>query len=266
MTPINSLDPRAYWEDRLAQNYTTGGVGYLGLGEAYNNWMYRVRRHIFLDEVRRSRSDGNNIDVLDIGSGTGFYVDLWHELGISRLTGSDLTTVAVERLNEMYPLDRFVQLDAAERFPFDDAAFDFISMMDVLFHIVDDDDFRRALTNVFRALRPGGHFIFTDNFVRTSAVRIPHQASRRLVDIEQALVQTGFEIMRKRPVFFLMNAPIDSTSRLHHQWWRFLTRIVSKRDTLGDVVGAALFPIELALVSRLQEGPSTEIMLCRRRS
>ena len=266
MTPITTLDPRSYWEERLARNYTIGGVGYLGLGEAYNNWMYRVRRHIFLDEVRRLPADWTKVDVLDIGSGTGFYIDLWHELGVSRLTGSDLTEIAAEKLRELNPLDRFVQLDAAEHFPFCEGEFDFVSMMDVLFHIVDDHDFRQALANIYRALRPGGYLVFTDNFVRASAVRIPHQASRTLLDIERALTQTGFEIVRKRPVFFLMNAPIDSTSRLHDRWWSCLTWIVSRSDKLGEVVGAGLFPVEVAVVSRVREGPSTELMVCRRRS
>jgi hypothetical protein len=35
---------------------------------------------------------------------------------------------------------------------------------------------------------------------------------------------------------------------------------------LGVVVGAMLYPLELLLVARLQEGPSTELMICRRRS
>jgi hypothetical protein len=37
-------------------------------------------------------------------------------------------------------------------------------------------------------------------------------------------------------------------------------------NRLGMVVGAALYPLELLLVTRLKEGPSTELMVCRRRS
>jgi hypothetical protein len=35
-------------------------------------------------------------------------------------------------------------------------------------------------------------------------------------------------------------------------------------NPLGAVLGAVLYPLELALVARLKEGPSTELMLCRR--
>ena len=264
MTSGTSVDPREYWETRLARHYTADGVGYLGLGVPFNKWMYRVRRRVFLDEVRRALPDTSGIEVLDIGSGTGFYVDMWHELGVPRLTGSDLTDVAVENLRRRYPMDQFVQLDIGGRFTLSDQQITAISMMDVLYHIVDDEHYRKAVANIFQALRPGGLFIFTENFVRDNAVRIPHQASRTLSDIEHTLIQTGFEIVRRRPVFFLMNAPIDSKSRLHRRWWSTLRRAVHKRQAIGEIVGAALYPIELALVSRLLEGPSTELMVCRR--
>ena len=47
-TRSTTFDPRGYWEQRLSEHYTLGGVGYLGLGEGFNDWMYRVRRHVFL--------------------------------------------------------------------------------------------------------------------------------------------------------------------------------------------------------------------------
>jgi hypothetical protein len=33
---------------------------------------------------------------------------------------------------------------------------------------------------------------------------------------------------------------------------------------LGALIGAVLYPLEVALVSRLKEGHSTELMVCRR--
>ena len=43
-----------------------------------------------------------------------------------------------------------------------------------------------------------------------------------------------------------------------------LTRAVSTSDVIGWLAGALLFPIEVALCSLLREGPSTEMMVCRR--
>jgi SAM-dependent methyltransferase len=262
---MSNVDPRTYWEDRLTQRYTFDGVGYIGLGVAYNSWMYRVRRHIFLNEARRYLPHPETVSVLDVGSGTGFYVDRWHELMAGHVTGSDLTAVAVGRLTSRYPTDRFVQFDiGGSTHPFVPREFGAVSMMDVLYHIVDDDRFEQAFVNVFDLLEPGGFLIFSENFVQYGDVRLPHQASRTIGNIQKAVTGAGFEILRRRPVFFLMNAPIDSQSRLHTRWWNALQRAVRRSDTVGGAIGATLYPLELAVVSLVHEGPSTEMMICRR--
>jgi hypothetical protein len=65
-------------------------------------------------------------------------------------------------------------------------------------------------------------------------------------------------------MFVLMNYPVDSTSRVHRLCWRVLELAMVAWNPLGAVLGAVLYPLELALVARLKEGPSTELMLCRR--
>ena len=260
-----TFDPRGYWEDRLARHYTHEGVGFLGLAEAYNAWMYRVRRRVFTAEAGRLFADARGQRVLDIGSGTGFYIDRWHEVGVTRVTGSDLTDVAVANLRARHANDEFVRFDVGdEGHPFGDQRFTIVTAMDVLYHLVDDRRYAQALSNVFELLEPAGCFVFTENFVHGDAVRVPHQVSRSLHEIEQAATGAGFEIVRRRPVFYLMNTPIDSTSHVHQAWWRMLKRLASRDEWIGAGVGALLYPFELALVSRLAEGPSTELMVCRR--
>jgi SAM-dependent methyltransferase len=262
---MTAFDPRSYWEQRLSEHYTLDGVGYLGLGEGFNRWMYRVRRHVFLREARRLFSDPRELRVLDVGSGTGFYLDRWHELGVASVTGSDLTQVAVVNLQQRNPLDAIAAFDVGgDDHPFGSTRFAAVSMMDVLFHVVDDQRFRRAFTSVFELLEPGGVLIFSENFLHGDAIRLPHQASRSLREIDQSLADAGFDVLRRRPVFCLMNAPLDSDSRLLWRWWSGLHRVASRRHRLGAAIGALLYPLELVFVSRLGEGPSTELMICRR--
>jgi hypothetical protein len=63
-------------------------------------------------------------------------------------------------------------------------------------------------------------------------------------------------------MFVLMNYQVDSTSRVHRLCWRVLA--MAAWNPLGAVLGPVLYPLELALVARLKEGPSTGLMLCRR--
>jgi SAM-dependent methyltransferase len=264
---MSGFDAREYWERRLADTYTLDGVGYAGLGRAFNGWMYKVRRAVFLRAVRDAWQPPPDAPVLDIGSGTGFYVDRWHELGIRQVTGSDITDTAVGRLRERYPQDRFERFDAGgAELPFAPGSFEAISAIDILFHIVGDEPFRRAFANVAELLAPGGLFFFTDNFIHRGAERVTHQVSRPLGEIEGIVAAAGLEIVTRRPMFFLLNAPVDSQSRALHTSWRLVSGVAARHEALGAAVGAAVYPLERALVARASEGPSTELMVCRRPS
>lgn len=259
------FDASSYWERRLGERYELESVGCTGLGGALNAWMYRVRRHVFLAEMRSRLAHAPAPRVLDIGSGTGFYVERWHELGAASVTGSDLTSVAIEQLRRRFPRDTFEQFDIGEpELPLDAGAFDAISAIDVLFHIVDDERFAQAMRNIFAMLAPGGTFVFSDNFVHGEAVRVNHQASRSLAEIESVVRACGFEIVRRRPMFVLLNTPVDSKAWPLRAWWKALTVASSHSDLVGRAVGGLVYPLELALVRRLREGPSTELMVCRR--
>ncbi len=183
------------------------------------------------------------------------------------MTGSDITRVAVTHLKARFPSDRFVELDiSADLGDFgDEMRFDLISAMDVLFHIVDDVRFGNALENLSRLLEPGGLLIFSETFRHREVLRVPHVVSRSLEDIEHRLDEAGLSILRRKPMFFLMNEPVDSTSRTHDRWWTKLNATVSAHQSAGAWIGGMLFPVELALVTMVREGPGTEIMLCVRR-
>jgi SAM-dependent methyltransferase len=261
---LDPADPRAYWEARLGKGLDLSRVGYLRLGKRYNHWLYEVRKRVFLREMRSAPIDLGGADVLDIGSGTGFYLDRWKELGIRSVVGTDLTRVATEELKRRYPADQCHRVDiGGDIGVLSERRFDAVSAMDVLFHIVDDARFARAMRNVRTLLRPGGLFVFSDNFVRRGTIRAAHQVSRSLAEIEKILRETGFEILRRVPMGVLMNAPIDSEAPFWPACWRVLARVVATHEVLGFALGAALFPLELICVSTKRESPTTEMMLCR---
>jgi SAM-dependent methyltransferase len=260
------FDPRSYWEERLGGTFSLGGVGWFGLGEGFNRWMYRVRRKVFLRTARRAAPDLRGARVLDVGVGTGFYVERWRELGVRDLTGVDLTDVAVQGLSERYPEHHFVQADITEStggLPAE--GFDAISIMDVLFHVVDDQRYERAVANLHSLLKPGGTLILTENLLHGEWHRGPHQVSRDADWILGLLDRSGFEVVSRGPLFVLMNTPVDTRSRLLKGWWWMLMNLLSRARFMGGPVGAVIYPAELALTATLREGPTTEILAARRR-
>ena len=268
------FETREYWERRLRDHFSLEGVGYLRLGRRYNEWMYRVRGEVFDAVTSELAASGlgppgrtGPARVLDVGSGTGFYVDRWLRRGAD-VTGVDLTDVAVEGLRGRFPSARFVRADIGD--PLADplrreaGRFDAISAFDVLFHIVDDAQYARALANIAALLRPGGWFLWSDNFIHQPTVRVAHQVSRSLAEIEAALAGAGLEVVARRPMFVLMNYPADTRSRLARLAWTAMLAPAMLSDRLGGWLGALLYRLERRLVATKRESPSTELMVCRR--
>jgi len=271
--PGTPFDNKRYWETRLREHYSLAGVGYLRLGRRYNEWMYRVRGEVFDRVVERiAKSDERRgWRVLDVGAGTGFYVDRWLRMGAT-VTGLDLTEVAVRELSRGFPAANFVQADIGaplggrplgERL-LSPGSFDAVSAFDVLFHIVDDPAYARAFQNIAELLRPGGWFLWSDNFLRHPTERVAHQVSRSLGESTAAVEAAGFEVIERVPMFVLMNYPADTTSKLARWGWTAMVAPATLAEPIGWAVGALLYPLEKALVERLKESPSTEIMVCRK--
>jgi SAM-dependent methyltransferase len=263
-----SFDPTGYWQERLSADYSLGSVGWSTLGEPFNKWCYAVRGRVFARAAREAVLAPELASVLDVGSGTGFYLDLWQRLGAAHITGSDLTPVAVERLARLYPAATIRQMDIGDAdLPLSASTFDAISIMDVLYHIVDEARYVRALSNLACLLKPDGVLLFTENLV-SRPTRAVHQVVRSRDWILAALTAARLVVVREQPAFFLMNTPVNSDSRVLHQWWDQVVGLVGRHDAIGWSVGAALFPIELGL-TRLSAGrrsPSSTLLVCRRRS
>jgi SAM-dependent methyltransferase len=256
---------REYWEGRLSERWGLHGVGHLTYGRPYNEWLYRVRKVVFLRHVRDLPVEVSRADVLDIGSGTGFWLDVWRSLGVRTLVGSDMTQVALQKLRDQDPGLELLHLDISE---IDAIAtikkrFDLISAFDVLFHIMEQNQFENAISNVAKLLRPGGYFLFTDTFVHGKTVWANHQVSRSLEAITRILGASGFEIIKRAPMFVLMGTPTDTSSRIPAFLWKIAMVPVRLAHFMGHIYGPTLFPFEIVLTKLLRESPSTEIMICR---
>ena len=259
---------REYWEKRLLDKWGLDGVGHISYGRPYNEWAYRIRKKVFLRQVCALPLDFQQVSVLDIGSGTGFWLQVWRSLGVRTLTGLDLTEVAVRKLRDKYPDVQVIQQDISDPKALlgQIGQFDVISAIDVLYHITSDRDLCQAISNIAALLKPGGYFIFSENLVHYKAPREQHFVSRTLDDVTQVLSLQGLRIQRRVPVFVCMNAPIDASSTVPRFLWRVAMAPVRYVPTLGHIYGAALFPVELALTRLLREGPSTELVICQKGS
>lgn len=265
---IQHLPPKDYWEERLKENFNLHGTGFITLGRNYNNWMYKVRRRVVLKKIMPiCHNDFHKMEVLDIGTGTGFYFKVWKELGAKKAVGVDITNIAVENLKRNFPGEEFYQLDiGGDIRNIARHQYDLISAFSVLYHIIDDGQYEKAIENICSLLRPGGIFVFSDNFLHGQTLRSTYQVSRSLELVEKILAKNSFEIIERCPMFVLMNAPVDTERSTAIISWNVIQSLIKRNEALGSIIGGILYPLELLLVSFLKESPTTEMMICKKAS
>jgi len=153
--------PREFWNEVLAGSFDLRGVGHYRLSEEENRRLYEQKRAI----VEQQLSNLNLVlapatDVLEIGSGVGFWTEFLRGRGVARYTGNDIAPVAIDRLRGRYPAFTWLQGDAGD-IELAAGAFDVAFMIDVTQHITDDRAFGAAMRNVWQSLRPGAVFFIT---------------------------------------------------------------------------------------------------------
>src|SRR5208283_1191651 len=182
------------------------------MGRHCNAWRYRVRRVLFRRLVRRLGFAPGTLSVLDVGCGTGFYLQQWQTLGVASMAGLDISDWVVAKLARAYPSATFYRANVgAADSPLRAAAFDAVTALDVLVHLVDDGSYSRALENLHPSLIPGGYLLYSGAISHGPEKQFEdYWRGRSLATVATAMDATGFEVVLRVPMSALMAAPPDT--------------------------------------------------------
>ncbi len=200
-----SYQPEQHWQERLSQDFSLAATGHSGFSRYYNRWMYRLRAVRLAQALRACRVAVKAAAVLDIGCGTGYFVRYYLCRGAARVKGVDITDVSVQALRRRFPQQTFEKLDIAACRADLGGTFDIINVFDVLYHIVDDAGFHRAVRALAAACKPGAWVVITDAF-DPAAGRCEHVRYRDLQTYRALLGEAGLVIRQVRPLFYRMSA------------------------------------------------------------
>lgn len=178
--PNKTFDAGAYWRDRVVSGSDLAIVGHRSMGLAYNAQIYERRLEALgrmLDEHAPRPVD--QLRILDIGCGSGFYTGYWSERGVRDYVGVDISSATIEHLAGQYPDYEFINADitAIDTSALSGRApFDVITVFDVFYHIVDDARFAAAVRHIGELAAEGGLVLIMDQL---SAQR--YQLSKHVV-------------------------------------------------------------------------------------
>lgn len=274
-TAASAFHPREYWSDRVTGDGSLANVGHVALGH-YNRHTYPLRLEALSRAVAGLTPAASR--VFDGGFGEGVYLDYWLLRGAPEVCGVDFSPRAVVSARSRHPWFDLRLGDLSAR---EDLAgfgrFDVVTAIDVLYHIVDDAAWAAALGNLVSLVGQGGVFVASDKFPRHGTWQpMVHVRRRSLGMWRSVLAQHGLEIIRRVPVFVLMDDPITCGS---HPWlgqlsrvqWKGLTKLIRlaagtprlHRAVAAMVAGMQL-PAERLLLRLLHETPNLELVVARR--
>lgn len=154
------------------------------------HWWFQGR-HRLLTELQ-ARLGMENALILDAGCGTGFARRDLSEAGM--VVGLDACVDALLCRREPHGMDCVARMEAA---PFGNDTFDLVLALDLIEHIPDD---RKALREMHRICKPGGHLFITVPAYRwlwsAHDRALGHQRRYASKELELAIREAGFEIVR----------------------------------------------------------------------
>lgn len=180
-------DGQAAWNVRYRQAVAEGGIDDLAtIKRRADPWKacyhYNAVENAILEWALHAPFPDRPA-VLDVGSGAGHWVDFYRSVfGARHVVALEFAAPAADALRSKYAAERDVRvaeidvsgdLELGERF-------DIVSAVDVLFHIVDEVRWRRAVENLGRHLAPGGFLVIAGN-----VARISYDAGLRAPDAER---------------------------------------------------------------------------------
>lgn len=187
---------RAY----LARDVSTAPNPYHFLSPGYSFYMQLLEESV-LDALRRAPVDLASARVLEVGCGSGYFVNRLSEFGAAASSGVDLMPGRIEAARQRYPGHQFVCADATA-LPFADGEFELVTQFTCFSSVLDPGTRAAIAGEMWRVLRPGGAVVSYDIRPATPAIEAMRWLGRkRRGDDEEPTPTTGISAQELRRMF-----------------------------------------------------------------
>ena len=276
-----NFDPKQYWEERLKKHCDLEGVGCIGRSATLNQFLYRAKTRAMNRALSRLplALASSNLRMLDIGAGTGFWIDYFLAKGVNSITGIDIAPSAVSSLKAKYSklTDKTLEFRCTDIASSDLSLkpdIDLVTAIDVLYHIIADEKFYRAIKNVAQVLKPGGYLFLTDilSSQRDDISPQQHVHWRGLDQYKQELERNRLDVVYLAPIYTLLQSPVDAKGifgrLLNLFYYQISFRLTSKAASTPMVIEKAyvniLYNLDSLTTLFPRFGVSTKLLVARR--
>lgn len=164
------------------------------------------------------------LSILEVGCGTGKYSrTISKKTHCKNYTAIDVDAQTISRAESKNAEDSKIIFQRADvlRLPFNKSSFDVVIILDTLHHVA---DWRRAIREIKRVLKPKGKFLFRDYSIDTYSMPLLGIITRQIVDrpfdhmfdqieFTTYLSKSGFHITHQNDSSWFMLMAAEKTSR-----------------------------------------------------
>ena len=201
---LTGAEAALYWEERHRRADDLRSGGHIGIDHAGNELFYARRLGTLLEIIGDHASTAEPLFVLDAGCGKGHFARGLARCG-HRVDAIDAAAAAIAycRAQEEEPsLQWAVSPLSGWSTPW---LYDVAYAIDVLFHILDDDEWAASVANLASLVRYGGALIITDEDAPRRRPRGTYMVHRTRAEYVAQLERRGLEHRGFRPYAFRDN-------------------------------------------------------------
>ena len=220
---------------------------YTGYSKVNQKELEGSQRERWKEQLKRLLGANQNLKVLDIGTGPGFFTIILEELGYTAITGIDVSNKMLEVANEniqKYGKEnssiQLIQMDA-QKLEFDSESFDIIVSRNVTWNL---EKPQQAYSEWLRVLKPNGAlFIFDANwyaFLQNESLAKEFEEKRKRA-IEEKLEDywQGEGVDEEKMNWIVQQLPLTYQQRPQWDMEYFSTQegiSVEMEENFGDLV------------------------------
>jgi Glycosyltransferase len=206
----NDFNYRDYWNNRLNNKFDIEGVGYIGLGQIYNEFLYKSRFEILSYIIDKLFGQIKNKSVLELGPGIGLFTDYFCKNNVDKYYAIDISEKSQKELSEKFEAFKFTLGDIAEKENYPKDKYDFVFAADVLLHLTDEEKYKNVIKNLSDVLKDDGYIVLFDPITTIDSKSMsPHLVIRDIRYIKEILKENELEVIGVMPSAFFMNYPFD---------------------------------------------------------
>lgn len=190
---FSSTQSRTYWNTRHGEVDDLRSGGSLGYDEATNAMLYAVRRARLIEAITAESDPEIPRRVLDAGCGKGYFSRSLVEFG-HRVDGIDTSTEAITECRRLATGSETYAVSSLRswRPPY---LYDAVICIDVMFHLMDEDEWLSSLRNLAVLVRLGGRLVVADHDADEDIVWGSYQKTRARSRYAEVLREQGLEIV-----------------------------------------------------------------------